>query len=101
MPGLYRRRRDAFLPDLQVLGRPLTLGEKSPATYEDPAMRFPPTAFSLALLVAFAAVCPADDNWPQFRGPNGTGLSDAKGLPVKWSEKENVVWKTKIHDKGW
>jgi outer membrane protein assembly factor BamB len=22
-------------------------------------------------------------------------------LPVKWSEKENVVWKTPIHDKGW
>jgi outer membrane protein assembly factor BamB len=64
-------------------------------------MRFPPTALSLALLAAFAAVSRADDNWPQFRGPNGTGISDAKGLPVKWSEKENVVWKTKIHDKGW
>jgi outer membrane protein assembly factor BamB len=52
-----------------------------------------------ALLTAVAAV--AADNWPQFRGPNGAGLSDSTGLPVKWSEKENVVWKTAIHDKGW
>src|SRR5262249_11499124 len=43
----------------------------------------------------------AADNWTQFRGPNGTGHSDATGLPVTWSEKENVVWKTPIHDKGW
>ncbi len=40
------------------------------------------------------------DNWTQFRGPNGSGLSDAKGLPVKWSEKENIVWKMPVHDKG-
>src|SRR5438445_4397914 len=52
-----------------------------------------------ALLTAVAAV--AADNWNQFRGPNGAGHSDATGLPVKWSEKENVVWKTAIHDKGW
>src|SRR5713101_2646085 len=52
----------------------------------------------LAFLVASAA---ASDNWPQFRGPRGEGKSDATGLPVTWSEKENVVWKTAIHDKGW
>src|SRR3981081_3643929 len=52
-----------------------------------------------ALLTAVAAG--AADNWTQFRGPQGAGHSDATGLPVKWSEKENVVWKTAIHDKGW
>jgi outer membrane protein assembly factor BamB len=41
------------------------------------------------------------DDWPQFRGPNGTGVSKAKGLPTEWGEKTNVVWKTAIHDKGW
>jgi outer membrane protein assembly factor BamB len=57
---------------------------------------------SLTLLAAacVAAGAVAADNWTQFRGPNGTGHSDAKGLPVKWSETENVVWKTPIHDKG-
>ncbi len=43
----------------------------------------------------------AETNWPQFRGPNGDGISDAVGLPLTWSEKEHVRWKTKIHDKGW
>jgi outer membrane protein assembly factor BamB len=52
--------------------------------------------FASAALPLFAA-----DNWPQFRGPNGDGMSDAKGLPTKWSEKENVKWKTSLHDKGW
>ncbi len=40
-------------------------------------------------------------DWPQFRGPNGDGRSDAKGLPLTWSETENVKWKMPIHDKGW
>jgi outer membrane protein assembly factor BamB len=43
----------------------------------------------------------AGDNWPQFRGPECNGHSDCVGLPLKWSEKENVVWKTPIHDHGW
>ncbi|MBL8176456.1 MAG: PQQ-binding-like beta-propeller repeat protein [Bryobacterales bacterium] len=41
------------------------------------------------------------DHWPQFRGPEGTGHSDARGLPADWSETKNVVWKTPIHDRGW
>ena len=43
----------------------------------------------------------AGENWPQFRGPNGDGISDAKDLPVTFSETENLRWKTPIHDKGW
>ncbi len=43
----------------------------------------------------------AGENWPEFRGPTGDGHSDARDLPTKWSEKENVRWKTAIHGKGW
>ena len=43
----------------------------------------------------------AADNWPQYRGPEGTGHSDAKDLPTEWSETKNIVWKTPIHDRGW
>lgn len=43
----------------------------------------------------------AAENWPQFRGPDGNGHSDARGLPLHWSEEQNVVWKTPIHDRGW
>jgi outer membrane protein assembly factor BamB len=43
----------------------------------------------------------ANDNWPEFRGPSADGHSDATGLPLHWSETENIRWKTPIHDKGW
>ena len=39
--------------------------------------------------------------WNQFRGPNGDGKSVATDLPVKFSETQNIRWKTAIHDKGW
>ena len=61
----------------------------------------------LLLLAAFAATLvaarpvAADENWPQFRGPDGHGHSDATGLPVHWSETENIVCKTPIHGRGW
>jgi outer membrane protein assembly factor BamB len=40
------------------------------------------------------------DCWPQFRGPGGDGHSEAKGLPLVWSETKNIKWKTPIHDEG-
>jgi outer membrane protein assembly factor BamB len=43
----------------------------------------------------------AGENWPEFRGPNGDGHSDAVGLPVRWNETENIKWRVAIHDKGW
>ena len=43
----------------------------------------------------------AQEHWPQFRGPNGDGHIQTTNLPLNWNEEENVVWKTRIHDKGW
>ncbi|MFO0847605.1 MAG: PQQ-binding-like beta-propeller repeat protein [Gemmataceae bacterium] len=42
----------------------------------------------------------AGDNWPEFRGPTGDGHAAGKP-PTRWSESENVRWKTPVHDKGW
>jgi len=54
------------------------------------------------LLLGFSmGLARAGENWPQFRGPGGDGRSDATGLPLTWSETENVVWKTAIHGRGW
>jgi outer membrane protein assembly factor BamB len=53
------------------------------------------------LLTLSGALMRGAENWPQFRGPDGTGHSDARGLPLQWSETRNVVWKTPIHDRGW
>ncbi len=43
----------------------------------------------------------ADDEWPEFRGPLGTGHSTATRLPTTWSEKHNVVWRTAVAGRGW
>ena len=49
----------------------------------------------------FAGLAGAADQWTEFRGPLGTGHSDSVGLPHEWSEAKNVVWKTRIHGRGW
>jgi outer membrane protein assembly factor BamB len=54
-----------------------------------------------AALLAIAAASRAGENWPQFRGPTGQGFADATGLPVTWSETENVKWKTPLKGKAW
>jgi outer membrane protein assembly factor BamB len=41
------------------------------------------------------------DDWPEFRGPTGQGHSAQVGLPVRWSETENVRWKVAVPGKGW
>ena len=43
----------------------------------------------------------ADENWNQFRGPSGNGVSAAKELPISFDESKNVRWKTSIPDLGW
>jgi len=38
----------------------------------------------------------ASDEWTQFRGPNGTGVSSTTGLPQEFGPNKNVVWKTEL-----
>ena len=35
-------------------------------------------------------------DWPQWRGPFGTGISDERNLPERWSATENVAWKSPL-----
>ena len=35
-------------------------------------------------------------NWPQWRGPDGSGISNEKNLPAEWSPTKNIKWKTPI-----
>ena len=66
-------------------------------------MRF---TYCLIGLLLFSPVSPAAD-WPEFRGPFGNGHATADddanpaGLPLRWSETENVKWKTPIPHSGW
>ena len=40
------------------------------------------------------------NNWPQWRGPLGTGVSNSAHPPIDWSPTENILWKTAIPGKG-
>jgi outer membrane protein assembly factor BamB len=54
-----------------------------------------------ALVAALFFCIFAAADWPQFRGPGGQGHVADKGYPLKWSETENVTWKTAIDGLGW
>ncbi|MEM9015537.1 MAG: PQQ-binding-like beta-propeller repeat protein [Verrucomicrobiota bacterium] len=41
------------------------------------------------------------DTWPEFRGPHGNGISDARGIPEKFDEETNLIWKTNLPGRGW
>ncbi len=55
----------------------------------------------LVLLFTCAASARANEDWPQFRGPDGQGHSDSTGVPLTWSESEHVAWKCEIPGEGW
>ena len=38
--------------------------------------------------------------WSRFRGPGGQGVSQAKGIPIKFGTEENLVWKTPLPGPG-
>jgi outer membrane protein assembly factor BamB len=40
-------------------------------------------------------------DWPEFRGPTGQGMSDAKNVPVNWTTTSDVAWQTPIPGNGW
>ncbi len=55
-----------------------------------------------ALLSLLISV-PVAAQWPDRHGPELTGEvdeKDAAGLPIHWSETENIAWKTPLHDEG-
>ncbi|HQX51978.1 MAG TPA: PQQ-binding-like beta-propeller repeat protein, partial [Planctomycetaceae bacterium] len=54
----------------------------------------------MAVSLNRAVISSAQDEWPQFRGPDGQGHTEAIGLPITWSETENVVWKTATPGEG-
>ena len=54
-------------------------------------------ALSIASLVVLLPVVRAfAEDWSQFRGPNGSGVSESTGLPVEFGPEKNVVWKTTL-----
>jgi outer membrane protein assembly factor BamB len=44
-----------------------------------------------AILLALSSAALADE-WPQFRGPGGLGISTETGLPTEWSKEKGIRW---------
>jgi outer membrane protein assembly factor BamB len=55
----------------------------------------------IALCALVAGTIPLGAQWPQFRGPEGTGVAANRNPPTSWGEDKNVRWKTAIHGRAW
>ncbi|MCE9565644.1 MAG: PQQ-binding-like beta-propeller repeat protein [Planctomycetes bacterium] len=51
-------------------------------------------ALLVSVFVSSQALFAAD--WPQFRGPGGSGVADDQKPPVKFGPKENLAWKVAV-----
>lgn len=52
------------------------------------------------LLVGMASVA-RGENWPQFRGPAGTGVPSESRLPTTWAPDKNIAWQVEIPGQAW
>lgn len=57
-------------------------------------------SFSLAAFLG-ALTANAANDWPEFRGPTGQGLSGATNVPLNWNATNNIAWKAAIPGEGW
>jgi outer membrane protein assembly factor BamB len=55
---------------------------------------------SLALMTLVSAAR-GPSEWPQFRGPAGSGIADESSLPERWSDSQNVAWSYEVPGRGW
>jgi outer membrane protein assembly factor BamB len=56
----------------------------------------------LFIQIAFVVSCSqaAAGDWPQWRGPEGTGVSSEKGVPIVWHEQRAIFWKCSLPEWG-
>ena len=58
---------------------------------------------SLSAIVIVASICGSPGqaaDWSRFRGPNGSAVSEAPGVPTEWSSSKNLAWKTELPGPG-
>ena len=59
--------------------------------------------FTVIFTMIFATVAAGPlvaGNWPQWRGPDGTGVSRERNLPINWNAERGIIWKTEIPEWG-
>jgi outer membrane protein assembly factor BamB len=55
---------------------------------------------AFVVLLALGACSARGQDWSQFRGPHGLGISPENDLPVEWSSEKNIVWRTRLPGPG-
>lgn len=55
---------------------------------------------AVVLISGFSLARVGADDWPQWRGPSASGVSNERQLPVRWSDTENIVWKAPLRGLG-
>src|SRR5690349_16088308 len=49
----------------------------------------------LCVIIGASSLAMAE-NWPAWRGADGSGISKEAALPVRWSGTENIRWKVPL-----
>lgn len=62
----------------------------------------PDSQKALAALVVtlLGSAALAAENWPQWRGPGGQGISRETKLPAAWTPEKNIAWKVEVPGRG-
>jgi outer membrane protein assembly factor BamB len=60
-----------------------------------------PRQLALVILLLALAGRLLGEDWPQFRGPSGQGLSSETGVPLGWGVDQGFAWKAEIPGEGW
>lgn len=56
-------------------------------------------ASAATLVLLFSGLAHSDD-WPQWRGADGRGISTETSIPKVWSKSKNVAWRTPMPGQG-
>src|SRR5229473_2443047 len=88
--GLGRAREYRALRTLRVVR------QRVPILYN---MKFLARYGFAAVIVFETVVASPAQEWTRFRGPNGTGISEARTIPTTWTDKD-FNWKTALPGVG-
>ena len=58
------------------------------------------TVFLLISCLGAGAASAGVEDWPNWRGPDGNGVSTESNLPAHWSETENIAWRARLAGVG-
>jgi hypothetical protein len=74
-------------------GRHITTSIQEPPMYRQ-------INLALILFVAGGQAARGAENWPQWRGPQGTGVADDGDYPIEFSSDDGVAWRTELPGLG-